>query len=61
MGGSWAYPPLKEAMGESGFEGIRKFITKRQNTVAQCIATRPILVLCELSSWRMGAKVSQKW
>ena len=27
--GSWAYPSLEEAMGEAGFEGIRKFITRR--------------------------------
>ena len=28
-GGSWAYPSLEEAMGEAGFEGIRKSITRR--------------------------------
>ena len=27
--GSWAYPPLEEAMGETGFEGIRKYATRR--------------------------------
>ena len=31
--GSWAYTPLKEAMGGAGFEGIRKSVTRRQNTV----------------------------
>ena len=41
------YPPLKEAMQEAGFEGIRKAITMRQNMVAQYIAARPILDLCE--------------
>ena len=30
---SWAYPPLDEAMGGAGFEGIRTSITRRQNTV----------------------------
>ena len=30
--GSWDYPPLAEAMGEAGFEGIRKSVTRRQNT-----------------------------
>ena len=29
--------------------------------VAQCITTRPILDLCESSSWRMGARVSRWW
>ena len=60
-GGSWAYPPLEETMGEAGFEGIRKSITMRQNTFAQYIATRPILDLCERSTWRPGARVSRRW
>ena len=33
--GNWEYLPLDEAMGEAGFEGIRKLVTMRQNTVAQ--------------------------
>ena len=40
-GGSWYYLPLKETLGEAGFEGIRKSVTRRQNTVAQYITTRP--------------------
>ena len=27
--GSWEYPHLAEAMGEVGFEGIRKLVTRR--------------------------------
>ena len=27
--GSWAYPPLEEAMGEAGFGGIMRSITRR--------------------------------
>ena len=41
------YPPLDEAMGEVGFEGIRKLVTRRQNKFVQYIATQPILDLCE--------------
>ena len=58
---SWAYPPLEEAMGEIGFEGIRKSVTRRQNTVVQYISTRPIMDLCERSTRRMGARVSWQW
>ena len=36
-------------------------VTSRQNTVAQYIATRPIMDLCERSTWRPGSKVSQRW
>ena len=57
-GGSWAYPPLEEAMVESGFEGIRKSVTSRHSTVTQYIATQPILDLCEQSTRRLGARVS---
>ena len=48
-------------MVESGFEGIRKYITRRQNTVAQYIATRPILDLCEKSARRPGERLSRRW
>ena len=37
--GCWAYPPLEEAIRESGFEGIRKSVTRRQNTVTQYNST----------------------
>ena len=48
-------------MRESGFEGIRQSITRRHNTVAQYIATRPIMDLCEWSTQRLGDSVSQRW
>ena len=48
-------------MEEAGFEGIGVYITRRQNTVAQYIETRPILDLCEQSVWRLGAWVSWRW
>ena len=35
----WDYPPLAEALGEAGIEGIRKSVTRRQNKVAQYIVT----------------------
>ena len=45
-------------MVEVGFEGIGTYVTGRQNTVAQYIATQPILDLCDRSAWRLGAWVS---
>ena len=58
--GSWYYPPLEEALGEAGMEGIRKSVTRTQNTFAQYIVTRPILDLCERATWRPGARISQR-
>ena len=59
--GSSNYPPLEEEMGEKGFKGIRKLVTRRQNTVAQYIAMRPIMDLCERSTRQPGARLSQQW
>ena len=56
-----ANPTLEEAMGKAGFEGIRKSVTRRQNTISQYIATRPILDLYERSTRRLGARVSRRW
>ena len=58
--GSWEYPPLLDALREMGFEGIRKLVTRRQNMVAQYIATRLILDLCERSTRRLGARLSRR-
>ena len=45
----------------SGFEGIIRYITRRQNTVTQYIATRLILDLCERSARRPGVRVPRRW
>ena len=55
--GIWEYPSLEEAMAEADFEGIGTYITRRQNTVAQYIATRPIIDFCERSDRRKEARV----
>ena len=60
-GGSWDYPTLVKTMGETGFEGIIKSVTRRQNTVAQYIVTRTILDLCERSTRRPEVRVYQQW
>ena len=54
-------PAIVKAMGEVGFEGIRKSFTRRQNTVAQYIVTRPILDVCDQSTRRPGERVSRQW
>ena len=48
-------------MREAGFIDIRKSIQNRQNTVAQYIATQPLLNLCEGARAREGAKVPLRW
>ena len=53
----WHYPSLEGEMKEAGLPDIRTSILRRQNTIAQYIATRPLLDLCEGERAREGAKV----
>ena len=48
-------------MKEVGLTDIRTSILRRQNTVAQYIATRPLLDLCEGARAREGAQVPLRW
>ena len=48
-------------MKEAGFKDTRMSINNRQNTVAQYIATQPLLDLCEGTSHIGGERVSKRW
>ena len=47
-------PPLAGATKEAGIVRARTSVLRRQNTVAQFVATRPILGLCEGTERRGG-------
>ena len=55
------YPPLAGVMKETVMVGIKTSIIQRQNTVAQFIATQPILDLCKQATQRPGVRVSRWW
>ena len=59
--GSWGYPPVDTAMEEAWFEEMGAYVLKRQNTVAQYIATRPVLDLCKDTVQRSGLWVARRW
>ena len=46
MEGMWEYPTLGGATRAAGIEGIKTYISRRQNTVAQYIANLPIMDIC---------------
>ena len=48
-------------MREAGQEEVEEYITRRQNTVAQYIVTRPIMDLCEEALWRPGTLIYKQW
>ena len=60
-GGRGGYPRLEVEMEEVGFEEIGVYITRIHNKVAQYIATRSIVDLCERSVRRLGAWDSRRW
>ena len=59
--GKWHYPSLEGAMKEAGLTDIRTSIQRRQKTVAQYIATRPLLDLCVGARQREGVRVTLRW
>ena len=59
--GKWFYPSLEGAMKEAGFTDVRTSINIRHNTVAQYIATRPLLDLCKGTTKIGGARVAMRW
>ena len=59
--GEWFYPSLAGALQEAGVVRARISVLRRQNMVAQFIATRPILGLCEVAERRRGTRVPQRW
>ena len=56
------YLPLAGATKEAGIVRARTSVLRRHNTVAQFIAKRPILGLCEMMERQGGgARVPQRW
>ena len=63
VNGEWIYPPLAEALEESGLYPIREYIRRRQVTITEYIANRPIHHLCRGAPRSTGplARVLRWW
>ena len=48
-------------MVEVGFQEVETYISRRQNTVAQYIATMSIMDLCLAANRRSGPRVATRW
>ena len=55
------YPLLEDAMVEAGLQEVETYVSRRQNTVAQYIITRPIMDLFLSSKRRLGPRVAIRW
>ena len=59
--GGWVYPPLVDAMAEAGLQEVETYVSRRQNTMAQYIVTRPIMELHLAVKQRPGPRVAIRW
>ena len=57
----WVYPPMEDAKAEAGLQELEAYASRHQNTVAQYIATRPIMGLCLATKRRLGEMVAMRW
>ena len=58
--GIWVYSPIVEALATVGLDEIGVYITFLHNTVAQYIATRPIMDLCLAAEQKPGLRLSRR-
>ena len=58
--GMWVYPPIGAALAIVGLGEIVVYIVRRQNTVAQYIATRPIMDLCLTAERKPVMRLSRR-
>ena len=61
QGDEWVWPPLEEALDEAGLWPMREYIRRRQATVEQYIATRPIYGLCTTAVPQRGSSRLLRW
>ena len=59
--GGWLYPPLEDVMADAGLQEVETYVSHHQNTVAQYIATRPIMDLCLVANRRLRPRVKMGW
>ena len=48
-------------MVEAGLQEVETYVSRRHNTMAQYIATRPIMDLCLAAKRRPGPRVAIRW
>ena len=48
-------------MLEAGVQEVETYVPRRQNTIAQFIATRPIIDLSLAAAQRLGDQVLERW
>ena len=52
---------MEDAMVEAGLQQVETYVSCHQNTVAQYIATSPIMDLCMMVKRRLGPRGKMRW
>jgi hypothetical protein len=55
VNGAWHYPPLEPTLEMAGLYTMEAYITRRRNTIAEYVATRPLHQLIQAASHRRGS------
>ena len=58
---TWTYPSSEDVRAEVGLHTIEHYNWIRRNTIAQYIATRPILELCTKAERKRGTQPREYW
>ena len=48
-------------MTEAGLQEVDTYVSRRQNTVTNFIASRLIMELCLAAAWSPGSRVANRW
>ena len=59
--GEWVTPPAGEALRAAGMHSIDEYITVRQRTIVEKVATRPIMQLCNSTERLSGSSGKTFW
>ena len=57
----WYYPPIEDALEQAGLWPMREYIRRRQASITEWIANRPIYELCQEATPASGASRMLRW
>ena len=57
----WEYPKVEEAMDYAGLDPIRLYIKRRQTTISEMVACRPVYALCTEAESMPGKIRMVRW
>jgi hypothetical protein len=59
--GSWTYPASEDVLKECGLQTMSEYVRRRRNSIAEYVATRPLLQTCKDGEPRRGTPHRLWW